>query len=248
MRASFGVIVPCYNEKENIEECAQRLLQLDELDVITLVDDGSTDGSAEVCAKLAGRFRPRLQALLLPTNRGKNHAIHDAAQQTATDVIVILDGDLTIEPEHLRSVVQSYRASLNRFVYGSRFLLQMEAGAMPLLNRLGNRIFSIWVSWLLGKRVSDVLCGLKSMPRQALLEIPVSSCRWGDFDLMFGAARQNLEFQELPLRYRRRKKGDSKMKLIQSGWVFFVLCCRLTYDVFALKLHKLHGSLLLNRA
>jgi len=223
-RLTFAVIVPCFNEIEIIETCARRLLELEELHAVVLVDDGSTDGSARACAALAEKFQPRLQAVLLPANLGKNLATHAAVRQTSADVIVIFDADLTVDPVHLPAIIESFSRNLQSFVYGSRFRRAMEQGAMPRLNRWGNRFFAVWVSSLVGRRVSDVLCGVKAMPRESFLKIAPSSCRWGDFDLMFGAADQGLEFREIPLPYYRRPAGASKMKVVSAGLRFLRLC------------------------
>ena len=238
-RPSFAVIVPCFNEIEIIEKCARRLLEIEEFDSVVLVDDGSTDGSDRVCSAMAERFGPRLQAVLLPANVGKSMAVRSAVNETDADVILIFDADLTVDPMHLPNIVNSFSRNLNRFVYGSRFTGAMEKGAMPFLNRLGNRAFALWVSQLIGGTVSDVLCGVKAMPRESFLKIPPSTCRWGDFDMMFGAVEQNLKFQEIPLPYRRRSAGTSKMKIFKSGFLFFFLCLKYTPRALARRFSRL---------
>lgn len=241
-RPTFAVVVPCFDESELIETCATRLLEIEAIDLIAVVDDGSTDGSAQACSMLAERFHPRLKAVLLPANAGKNLAVRAAASQIQADVILVFDADLTVDPAHVQSIAGCFSRDLNRFVYGSRLGATMEKGAMPLLNRWGNRIFALWVSRLVGHKVGDVLCGVKAMPRESLLKIPPSKCRWGDFDMMFGAAEQGLEFQEIALPYKCRTAGASKMRVFKSGLYFFRLCASRSFHVLARKLSAARRS------
>lgn len=249
-RPTVAVVVPCYDEIEIIETCATRLLEIEAVDLVALVDDGSTDGSAEACSMLAERFHPRVKAVLLPANAGKNLAVRAAASQIQADVILVFDADLTVDPAHVQLIAGCFSRGLNRFVYGSRLGPAMQKGAMPLLNRCGNRFFALWVSRLVGRKVGDVLCGVKAMPRESLLKIPPSKCRWGDFDMMFGAAEQGLEFQEIALPYKCRTAGASKMRVFKSGLYFFRLCASRSCRVLARKLKtpRRFGAMALSRA
>ncbi|MFQ5603673.1 MAG: glycosyltransferase family 2 protein [bacterium] len=229
-KLTFAVIVPCFNEVKNIEACVFELLALELFDRVVVVDDASTDGTGRLLWTLQNRFTPRLQAFFLPKNGGKNQAVRFAAQCIECDVIVIYDADLTIAPASLRAVVSLFKQDPNRFVFGSRFADKMEKGAMPRLNRWGNLFFAFWMSRLLGRKISDVLCGVKAISRVNFLDLPPSNCRWGDFDLMFGAASKNLAFHEVPLFYQRRRADQSKMHVIRSGLSFFFKCLRYTYQ------------------
>ena len=232
-RPSFAIVVPCFNEIDSIEACVARLLRIEAIDLVVLADDGSTDGSARVCAAIAELYQPRLKSVLLPANQGKSLAVRTAASQIQADVILIFDADLTVDPSHIPLIAARFNQGLNQFVYGSRFGSAMQKGAMPLLNRIGNRVFAFWVSLLVGRKVGDALCGVKAMPRESLLRVRPSKCRWGDFDLIFGAAEQNLEFHEISVPYECRSAGASKMNSLKSGQYFFRLCMRQTMRVLA---------------
>jgi hypothetical protein len=97
------------------------------------------------------------------------------------------------------------------FVNGTRLVYPMEGEAMSTLNFLGNKAFCLLVSWVLRQRVSDTLCGTKALLRR-------------DFDLLFGAARQKLRSREIPIHYRERVAGQSKMNVRRDGPLFLAAC------------------------
>jgi hypothetical protein len=95
---------------------------------------------------------------------------------------------------------------------------------------LGNKIFSIIFTWLLGQRIKDTLCGTKVLLKEEYGKIEAGRSYFGDFDpfgdfdLLFGAARQGLRIVEMPVRYRRRVTGESKVRVFQHGWLLIRMC------------------------
>lgn len=225
---SATVLVPCYNESSTISLCVDMLLDLPSVSRILLIDDGSNDGSADLCRALEARYQPRVQSLLLSPNRGKNAAIRAGLQAVSSEVVVIFDCDLTVPPATVERVISELRKNPWTLAYGSRLRGSGDVAGMWALRRLGNRLFARWVSLLLGHRISDVLCGLKGLPRRVLASIPASQCRWGDFDIFFGAADAGLRMVEIPLTYEVRRGGVSKMRLASSGLYFARLCASRT--------------------
>ncbi len=241
MMRTYSVVVPCYNEEEILKACALRLLDVPCFQTIFLVDDGSTDGTPAICEELFDQHPDRIELLRLSTNHGKNRAIREAVQKLASDVIFIHDADLEIDAQVLVQIVERFEENPRQFVFGSRLAGGMEPGAMAAHGYWGNRFFAKWVSCLVGYPMTDVLCGLKAMPRIELQKCAVSSCRWGDFDLIFGAAEQQLAFDEIAIPYRKRPGGMSKMKRLPAGFRFTYLCLRYTGLCLMRKLRKVFG-------
>jgi glycosyltransferase involved in cell wall biosynthesis len=229
---SLAVLVPCYNEAGTIAVCVEQLLELEGIHTVLLIDDGSRDGSSAICAALAARHAPRVRALLLPQNAGKNAAIRAGASAVPEAFLIVLDADMTVAPASIRSVLEALsggdaeelRANSRVFAYGSRLNGNMTRGAMSLAHRLGNRFFAAWVSLLLRREVSDVLCGFKALPKDVLSNMPSSACRWGDFDMFFAAADAGLRFVEIPVTLAPRRAGRSKMRAFSAGLYFAYLC------------------------
>ncbi len=219
---SLAVLVPCYNEAGTIAGCVEQLLELEGVNTVLLIDDGSRDGSSALCAALAARHAPRVKALLLPQNVGKNAAIRAGASAVSEEFLIVLDADMTVAPASIRSVLEAPDSHV--FVYGSRLHGNMTRGAMSLAHRAGNRFFAAWVSLLLHREVGDVLCGFKALPKDVLSNMPSSACRWGDFDLFFAAADAGLRFVEIPVAFAPRRAGHSKMRAFSAGLYFAYLC------------------------
>ena len=231
----LAVLVPCYNEAGTIAACVEQLLELEGIHTVLLIDDGSRDGSSAICAALAARHAPRVKALLLPQNVGKNAAIRAGASAVSEEFLIVLDADMTVAPASIRSVLealsggalppcQELRANSRVFAYGSRLHGNMTREAMSLAHRVGNRFFAAWVSLLLNREVGDVLCGFKALPKDVLSNMPSSACRWGDFDLFFAAADAGLRFVEIPVALAPRRAGHSKMRAFSAGLYFAYLC------------------------
>jgi hypothetical protein len=101
----------------------------------------------------------------------------------------------------------------------------MEDRAMRFFNLLGNKFFSLAFSWLLGQSIKDTLCGTKVLSR-ADYETIAANRAWfgqldpfGDFDLIFGAARFSLKIVDLPIRYRERTYGETNIQRWSHGWL-----------------------------
>jgi glycosyltransferase involved in cell wall biosynthesis len=223
-RVEVAVVLPCFNEVDTIEECVRGLLALDLVDCIAVVDDGSSDGTAQRCAEMADTLGGRLVVLQLPMNVGKNAAVRYAAELIHAQTLVVFDADLTVAPAELGTVLTLVKQTPHLFAYGSRFRCQMSKGTMRACHRLGNRVFAAWVSMLARHPISDAFCGLKVLPREVLVSRRASRCRWGDLDLIFAALDAGLEFREIPVTYRQRRAGVSKMNALRAGWVFALQC------------------------
>jgi len=130
---------------------------------------------------------------------------------------MILDADLTMPPEALpkyHAVIESGKAD---FVNGTRLIYPMENEAMRPLNFIANRCFAYLFSYLVNTRLTDTLCGTKVLLRrdyELLARDP-----FGDFDLIFGAAKQNLKIIETPIHYKARTFGETQISRFRDGWL-----------------------------
>jgi SAM-dependent methyltransferase len=223
-RLSVSVVVPCHNEEGNIAECARRVPDMGAATEIIFVDDGSTDGTrAAVSALIDDDSRVRLVAY--DSNRGKANAVRAGFRAARNDVLMILDADMTVAPEDLPKFLAPLEAGTADFVNGTRLVYPMEGQAMPTANFVGNKAFCLLVSMVLRQRVSDTLCGTKALLRRDYESMPLSGRdRWGDFDLLFGAAREKLRILEIPIHYRERIAGESKMNVRREGPTFLRTC------------------------
>jgi SAM-dependent methyltransferase len=221
---SVSVVVPCHNEEDNVASCARRVPDMGVATEIIFVDDGSTDGTrAGVLAAMDED--PRVRLIVYDTNHGKANAVRAGFDAARNDVLMILDADMTVAPEDLPKFLAALQAGTADFVNGTRLIYPVEGKAMPTANFVGNKVFCLLVSWVLRQRVSDTLCGTKAVLRRDYESMPLSGLdRWGDFDLLFGAAREKLRILEIPIHYRERVAGESKMNVRREGPMFLRTC------------------------
>lgn len=221
---SVSVVVPCHNEEGNVAECARRVPDMGTATEIIFVDDGSTDGTRAAVSAVMEQD-PRVRLVGYDTNHGKANAVRAGFAAARNDVLMILDADMTVAPEDLPKFLAPLEAGTADFVNGTRLVYPMEGQAMPTANFVGNKAFCLLVSLVLRQRVSDTLCGTKALLRRDYESMPLPGRdRWGDFDLLFGAAREKLRILEIPIHYRDRIAGESKMNVRREGPTFLRAC------------------------
>ena len=137
---------------------------------------------------------------------------------------MILDADLTVPPEDLPRFYEVLRSGQGEFVNGVRLVYPMEKEAMRFANLLGNKFFSLAFSWLLGQPIKDTLCGTKVLRKPDYDTLAANRAYFGDFDLLFGAAKMSLEIVEVPVRYRERTYGETNIQRWSHGWLLLKMC------------------------
>ena len=221
---SCSVVIPCHNEADNIVECVRRVPDIGVRTEVIVVDDGSTDATRERVQEL-GRSDPRVRLLGFDRNQGKANAVRAGFAASRGDVLMILDADMAVAPEELPKFLKALQQGTADFVNGTRLVYPMQGRAMRMANFLGNKLFCYLVSWILRQRVSDTLCGTKVLFRRDYVRMPSGGKeRWGDFDLLFGAARLKLRILEIPVHYQERSAGESKMRAMREVWRFLRAC------------------------
>ena len=227
---SVSVIIPCKNEKGNIENAVKRLPDLGSHTEIIFIDGHSTDGTSEEIRRVMGLFPGRDIKFLAQEGRGKGDAVRKAFGQAQADILIILDADLTVPPEEIPKFYNALASGKGEFINGSRLVYPMEDEAMRFLNMLGNKFFSLSFSWLLGQRIKDTLCGTKVITRENYMAIAENRNYFGDFDpfgdfdLLFGASKLNLRIVEIPVRYRARQYGETQISRFRHGLLLMKMC------------------------
>jgi 2-polyprenyl-3-methyl-5-hydroxy-6-metoxy-1,4-benzoquinol methylase len=228
---SVSVIVPCKDEKGNIEDAAQRIPQLGHRTEIIFCDDQSTDGTAEELLRVQSLYRDKNIRLERGPGVFKSRNVWTGFDAATSDILMILDADLTTIPEELPYFVDVIASGQAEFVNGSRLVYPVPKGAMTTANMLGNKFFSVAFTYLLGQHVKDTLCGTKVLWRTDWERIkPMLGSwgiedRWGDYELLFGAAKLNLKILDLPVHYQERICGSSKMtRVFRNGLVMLKMC------------------------
>jgi len=228
---SVSVVVPCRNEKGNVQAAVERLPEMGKHTEIIFCDDHSTDGTTEEVRRMQELYPQRAIRLVTGPGICKSENVWTGFRAADGDVVMILDGDLAVMPEELPEFFRAIVAGHGEFINGSRLVYPMRQGAMKFFNILGNIVFSWLFSFLLDQRIKDTLCGTKVIwrkdwPRfERLLGTWGMKDLWGDYELLFGATRLHLEIVELPVHYQERIYGISKMtKVFANGMRMLRIC------------------------
>jgi hypothetical protein len=238
---TVSVIIPARNESGNIKAIFERTPQMGRETELIFVEGHSKDDTYAAIEReiAAHRFddaqrKPSTSSLLLrQTGIGKADAVRLGFSKAKGDVLMILDADLTVPPEDLPRFYEALVSGKGEFINGVRLVYPMEKEAMRTLNFLGNKFFSMAFSWLLGQPIKDTLCGTKVLWRRDYEQIAANRSYFGDFDpfgdydLIFGAAKLNRKIVDLPIRYRERTYGSTNI----SRWKHGLLLLRMV--VFA---------------
>ncbi|MGH7164751.1 MAG: glycosyltransferase [Nitrospiraceae bacterium] len=227
-----SVIVPCRNEAGNIAEIVRRTPTLGAGTELIFVDGNSTDGTVAVIQETIARYQGPHTLRLIHQGEGigKGDAVRKGFDAATGEVLMILDADVTVDPETLPKFYKAIAEGHGEFVNGSRLVYPMQSQAMRWLNLLGNKFFSMVFTWLLEQRLRDTLCGTKVLLKRNYQKIKAGRHYFGDFDpfgdfdLLFGAAKQNMKIVEVPIRYRDRTYGETKIQRFRHGFLLLRMC------------------------
>ena len=216
-------MVPARNEEGNIAAIFKRIPEIGAGTEVIFVEGHSHDGTLSKIVAEMDRTRRPLTKVFQQTGRGKGNAVREGFEQATGELLFILDADLTVAPECLPRFYEAWKSGRGDFINGVRLVYPMEDRAMRFLNLLGNKFFSFAFSWLLGQDVKDTLCGTKVLSRSDYYKIAKHRSYFGDFDpfgdfdLIFGAAKYNLRIIDLPVRYRERTYGKTNIRRWKHG-------------------------------
>lgn len=202
----LAIIVPAYNEAATIASVVERLRGLDLDKEIIVVDDASTDGTAEVLAGLAG---PDLVLLRHERNRGKGAAIRTGIAAVTAPAVVIQDADLEYDPSELPKLLEPLINQGVDAVYGSRFLGLLEG--MRLVNYLANKLLAWTATLLYGQVITDEATCYKLFRTSLLKAIPLA-CERFEFcpEVTARVRRRGVRILELPITYHGRTVAAGK--------------------------------------
>lgn len=225
--AGVSIVVPARNEAGNIPELFRRLPRFGGGMELVFVEGHSRDATYEVLVESIARETRWSCQLIRQTGVGKGDAVREGFARARGDILIILDADLTVPPEDLPRYYETLVSGRAELANGVRLVYPMPGEAMRFLNLIGNKFFSLAFSWLLGQPVKDTLCGTKALWKQDY-EIIAQDRRYfgysdpfGDFDLLLGAAKQNLKIVDVPVRYRSRIYGTTNISRWRHGVLLF---------------------------
>lgn len=227
---SCSVIVPARNEAGNIEDCITRMPKLGRHTEIIFIEGYSEDNTWEEMQRVQTLYPDWDIKIVRQSGKGKGIAVRQGFAMATGDVLIILDSDLTVRPEDLGHFFNAVASNNCELANGCRLIYPLDKESMPWLNQLANRFFAWLLSYLLNIKIKDSLCGTKALSKENYQKIADNRSYFGDFDpfgdfdLLFGAAKLNLKIKDVPVRYMPRQYGESNISHFKEGLVLLKMC------------------------
>lgn len=224
---SVTVVVPARNEAGNIEAAIKRTPKMGAFTEMIFIEGNSTDNTWEEIQRVQKAYPEERITIMRQTGKGKGNAVREAYAVAQGDVLMILDADLTMPPEELPKFFDAIQSGAGEYVNGVRLVYPMEKEAMRFLNLVANKLFSVVFTYLLDQPIRDTLCGTKVMLKEHYEAIAANReyfgdfDPFGDFDLIFGAAKLNMKMVDIPIRYRDRTYGSTNIDRWRHGMLLF---------------------------
>jgi len=222
--SSLSIVIAARNEEENILPLLRKIPRLASRQEVIVVEGNSKDYTWSRLESAVKDLNPKLNLTIAKQEGlGKANAIHKAIELSQNEIIMILDADISVDPEELIHFYDALRSGIIDFGNGTRFIYPVEEGAIRFLNLLGNKFFTLLLTFLLGQRVTDTLCGTKAFWRRDYVKMSryISSIDtrdpFGDFKLLFGALHLHLKICNIPVNYKARIYGETNISRFRDG-------------------------------
>ena len=222
-KPSVSVIIAARNEEGHIDELLKRIPDMGSFTEVIFVEGHSTDNTYSKIQESIKELPDNKYFLYKQTGKGKGDAVRLGFEKANCDILMILDADMTVVPEILPRFYDTITSRKGEFINGVRLVYPMEDKAMRFFNVIGNKFFSLAFSWILEQPIKDSLCGTKVIYKKDYEKIAANRSffgnfdPFGDFDLLFGAAKLNLKIIDLPVRYCERTYGTTNIQRWKHG-------------------------------
>jgi len=213
----LSVIVPAYNEEQTLAVVVDRLLAIPHLLEIIVVDDGSTDTTAEIGAALAAQHH-NVRFERLQKNSGKTAALKAGFRLTRGDIVIVQDADLEYDPEEIAGVIQPILDGHADVVFGSRFLVRRAARVLYFYHFLANKTLTFLSNIFTNLNMTDIETGYKAFRGEIIRNMTIVSDRFGfEVEVTAKVAKLKIAIYEVPISYYGRTYEEGKKIRLRDG-------------------------------
>lgn len=219
--------MPCFNERDTVEVILKRVLDSPLTGEVLVVDDGSTDGTREVLAKID---EPRVRVLLQPQNYGKGAALRRGFAEATKRYVIVQDADLEYDPAEYGVMLEPLLDGRADVVYGSRFLSAAPHRVLYFWHSVGNRFLTMCSNAFTNLNLTDMETCFKAFRLEVVQSIAIEENRFGfEPEITAKIARSGARVYEVGISYSGRTYGEGK----KIGWKdgFRALYCIVKYGI-----------------
>lgn len=223
---SVSIIVPARNEAGTIKKIVKELPNLGKFTEIIFIEGHSKDDTLEEIKKVVSLYKgPNILKYAVQEGKGKGDAVRKGFDMATGDILMIYDADMTVPAGEVYKFYDALVRGRGDFINGCRLVYPQEKESMRVINYAGNKFFGLMFSWILEQPIKDTLCGTKVLWKKDYEDIMLNRKffgdfdPFGDFDLLFGAAKLNLKIIDLPVRYKSRIYGTTNISRFKHGWL-----------------------------
>lgn len=225
-KASVSIVVPARNEAGTINKIIKELPSLGAFTELIFIEGHSSDNTLAEIKRLSAEYKgDKKIKYAVQDGRGKGDAVRKGFEMATGDILMIFDADMTVPAEEIYKFYESIVSNSGEFINGSRLIYPMEKQSMRFFNIIGNKFFAFAFSAILGQPIKDTLCGTKVLWKKDYQDIKENRKffgdfdPFGDFDLIFGAAKLNLKMIDMPVHYKERKYGATNINRWKHGLI-----------------------------
>lgn len=223
MRYTASALIPVYNEVHTLPEVLTKVLALEQISEIVVVDDASTDGTTEF---LKTYQNPRVRIIYHPKNLGKSRAIGTAVQQALGEICIVQDADLEYNPEEIPLVLAPILSGRADVVYGSRFLVRKESRVLYYYHYLANKFLTFLSNLFTNLNMTDIETGYKAFKTFIVKDAGLTARGFGmEVEITALLSHVSARVYEVPISYYGRTYDEGKKVTFKDGieaiWYIF---------------------------
>ena len=219
------VVIPTYNEKENIKKLIQQILFINKELQLVIVDDNSPDGTWKIVSDLAKKNK-RINLIVRKSHKGTGNAGKIGFKYSLNhnaDIIIEMDADFSHDPKYIPQMIETLNTC--DVVLGSRFVKNGKEKGRPLRRRLITILANAYIRLVLGIRVKDCNSGYRCFRREVLEKINVDKIKADGpaivQEVLFKCHKKGFKIKEIPIIFRERQLGESSLsaKKVFKGYL-----------------------------